>query len=452
MSKSNWKKMLTASVVGLSALVLAACGGGGEATGDVEADTDTGPEGSEEVVELEFWSFWGAGARRDTIESIIEDFNESQDGIEVEHVYQPYGDIWTKALAGVTAGNPPDVIVQDIMNVGQRADAQQATNIQKYLDQEDENIESRFYPQLWDTVIHEDEAYGLPFNTDTQVLFYNKDMFEEAGLDPEQPPATWAELDEYARQLDIQDGDSWERVGFYPLWDIGAETWALNADNGVFWFDEDNNIQVNTPEKVEALERILDAQEYYGRENINAREAEFGSGVSDPFASGQVAIRGQNINYYKELRENAPENFNFGIAPLPAFEEGQDPWTWGGGFTLEIPYGADHPEGSYEFMKYLTSTEVQERFGTQSFDIMANQEANQNLVNHPNLDETGQMVYELADQNLEHTVITPTPLIAPDYKPLIMGQIDEALLGNKSAQEALDDAQESVESLVEQND
>jgi len=103
-------------------------------------------------------------------------------------------------------------------------------------------------------------------------------------------------------------------------------------------------------------------------------------------------------------------------------------------------------------MKYLTSTEVQERFGTQSFDIMANQEANGNLINHPDLDETGQMLYELADQNLEHTVISTTPLVAPDYAPLINGQIDEALLGNKSAQEALDDAQESVESLIEQNE
>jgi len=330
MSKSKWKKMLTASVAGLSALVLAACGGGGEDTADVEGDTGTGSEGSEEVVELEFWSFWGSGARRDTIESIIADFNESQDGIEVEHVYQPFGDIWTKALAGVAAGNPPDVVVQDIVSVAQRADAQQATNIQEFLDQESEDMSSKFYPQLWDTVLHEGEAYGLPFNTDTQVLFYNKDMFEEVGLDPEQPPTTWAELDEYARQLDVQDGDTWERMGFYPLWDTGADVWALNADQGVRWFDEDDNAQVNTPEKVEALEWILDAQEHYGRENINAREAEFGSGVSDPFVSGLVAMRGQNINYYTELLENAPEDFNFGIAPLPVFEEGQEPWSRGG--------------------------------------------------------------------------------------------------------------------------
>src|SRR5699024_4746467 len=60
--------------------------------------------------ELEFWSFWGGGPRRETIESIIEDFNNSQDNIEVTHVYQPWGDIWTKALAAVASGNDiPDI-------------------------------------------------------------------------------------------------------------------------------------------------------------------------------------------------------------------------------------------------------------------------------------------------------------------------------------------------------
>lgn len=443
MKKSKWKSLLLSIVAIIIAVVLVACGSNGEEAAD---GTEDG------VVELEFWSFWGSGPRRETIEAIINDFNESQDEIVVEHVYQPWGDIWTKSLAAVTAGNPPNIVVQDINTVRQRADAEQATNIQEYLNEEDENIEERFYPQLWDTVIYDEEAYGLPFNTDTQVLFYNKDLFEEVGLDPEAPPATWDELEEYARELDIPDGDNWERFGFYPLWNLGTDVWSINADNGTSWFDEDGNVMINTPEKVSALEWVIESQDYYGRNNINAYEAEFGSGVTDPFLSGLIAMRGQNINYYTDLRENAPDDFNFGVAEIPEYEEGSGNWSWGGGFVLEIPHGAEHPEESYEFMKYATSTEVQERFGLNSFDIMANQEANENLVDHPDLDEEGQMIYELAHSNLEDTVITPVPLTAPDYLPLVNGPIDEALLGEKTPQEALDEAQASVENLVEQNE
>lgn len=446
MDKNKRKSILLSLFAVIVSIILVACG-----TGDNnEEETATGEDGDK--AEIEFWSFWGSGPRRETIEAIIDDFNASQDDIVVEHVYQPWGDIWTKSLAAVTAGNPPNIVVQDINTARQRADAQQATNIQEYLDQEDEDIENRFYPQLWDTVVHEGEAYGLPFNTDTHVLFYNKDLFEEAGLDPDSPPATWAELEEYAQALDVPNGDDWDQFGFYPLWNLGADVWGINADEGTSWFDEEGNVMVNTPEKVSALEWILEWQDHYGLDNINAYEAEFGSGVTDPFISGLIAMRGQNINYYTDLRENAPDDFNFGVAPLPEYEDGTGNWTWGGGFVLEIPYGAEYPEESYEFMKYATSTEVQERFGLNSFDIMANQEANENLVEHPDLDEEGQMIYELADSNFENTVITPVPLTAPDYLPLINGQIDEALLGNKSAQEALDDAQASVENLVSQNE
>ena len=443
--KKKRSKWLTLGLTTSAILLLAACGG-------EKSTTDGGKASSNgEKSELEFWSFWGSGQRRDAIEEIIDDFNSSHDNIEVKYVYQPWGDIWTKSLASIAAGDPPDVIVQDINSVQQRADAQQATNIQEYLDKEQEELKPQFYPQLWETVLYEDDAYALPFNTDTQVYFYNKKLFKEGGLDPENPPATWDELEAAGRKLDIKKGGSFDRIGFYPLWNLGTDVWALNADNGTSWFDENNNVKINTPEKVEALEWILKQQAHYGKETINNMEAEFGSGVADPFISEEVAIRGQNINYYTNLLENAPDDFDYGVAPLPEKEEGSGHWSWGGGFALEIPSGAEHPEESYEFMKYLTSEKVQEKFGLNSFDIMANQAANEKLTEHPDLDDKGHFIYELANKNLKDTVITPIPLTAPDYTELVNGQIDEALLENKSAKEALDSAQKSVENLVKQH-
>ena len=349
----------------------------------------------------------------------------------------------------IALNNPPDIVVQDINSVRQRADAKQNTNLSEYLKEQD--MSADFYPQLWDTVMLEDDAYALPFNTDTQVIFYNKDLFEEVGLDPEKGPETWDELEEYARKLDVKNGDNFERIGFYPLWNIGSDVWMLNADKGVSWFDENDNVTIDTPEKVEALKWILDWQDYYGRKNIQNQEAEFGSGVADPFISGKVAMRGQNINYYANLKENAPEDFNFGVAQLPEKEPGSGHYSWGGGFALEVPYGAANPEESFEFMKYLVSTEVQEKFGLNSFDIMANKEANEKLIESPDLDDKGHMIYQMADKNLEVTTLTPVPLSAPDFHSLVNSPIDDALLGNTSPEEALKKAQQSVENLVKQH-
>ena len=416
--------------------------------GNSETADSSGNESADGKTTLDFWSFWGSGARQEVIEEIIDDFNASQDKIEVKYSYQPWGDIWTKSLSSITAGNPPDVIVQDINSVAQRAEAQQATNLSEYIE---EGFSDEFYPQLWDTVEYEGDAYAVPFNTDTQVIFYNKTLFKEAGISEEQLPQTWEELETVARKLDVKNGDDFERIGFYPLWNLGADVWALNADDGVSWFDKDENVKIDTDNKVEALEWILDWQEYYGQDTINRLEAEFGSGVADPFISGLVAMRAQNINYYSSLAENAPDDFEFGVIQIPEKESGSGHWSWGGGFVLEVPYGAKDPEASYEFIKYLSTPEVQEKFGEKSFDIMANRTANENLVNNDNLDENGQMIYQMADENFANTVITPVPLTAPDFSSLVNEQIDQIMLGSKTPAEGLADAQKAVEDLVEHN-
>ena len=416
--------------------------------GNSETADSSGNESADGKTTLDFWSFWGSGARQEVIEEIIDDFNASQDKIEVKYSYQPWGDIWTKSLSSITAGNPPDVIVQDINSVAQRAEAQQARQLREYIE---EGFSDEFYPQLWDTVEYEGDAYAVPFNTDTQVIFYNKTLFKEAGISEEQLPQTWEELETVARKLDVKNGDDFERIGFYPLWNLGADVWALNADDGVSWFDKDENVKIDTDNKVEALEWILDWQEYYGQDTINRLEAEFGSGVADPFISGLVAMRAQNINYYSSLAENAPDDFEFGVIQIPEKESGSGHWSWGGGFVLEVPYGAKDPEASYEFIKYLSTPEVQEKFGEKSFDIMANRTANENLVNNDNLDENGQMIYQMADENFANTVITPVPLTAPDFSSLVNEQIDQIMLGSKTPAEGLADAQKAVEDLVEQN-
>lgn len=396
-----------------------------------------------EKVKLDFWSFWGSVTRRPIIEKMISDFNGSQDSIEVKYTFVPWGDIWTKNLAAIAAGNPPDAIINDINTVAHRANQKQNTNLTPYLAKESENIQDRFFPQLWEAVLFNGEAYGLPFNTDTRLLFWNKEHFAEVGLDPESPPQSWAELEEYAKKLDKVENGKYTRIGFYPLWGVGADIWMLNSD-GKNFIDEDGNVYVNTPEKIQALEWIVNWRNRLGDKTVNAFQAEFGSQQADPFISGKVSMMVQNMNFYTQLRDYG-KDVKYGVTLVPEREEGTGHWSWGGGFAVEIPYGAKHPEESYQFIKYLTDVNAQSYWAKWGLDMVANK----NAANDPELQSID--VYKVAVEAMDKTLITPTPVFAPDFIGLLNPQIDAAVLGKASVQDALKKAQSDIENLVKSN-
>lgn len=420
------------SLVLLMSGFLAGCGNDEEASANVTED-------GKKVVD--FWTFWGSETRKPMIEKIIKDFNESQDEIVVKHTYLPWGDIWTKNLASIAAGDPADVIINDINSVAQRAENEQVEDLSEYLG---EDFKEQYYPHLWDTVEYEGKPYAVPFNTDTRMLFYNKEAFKEAGLDPEQPPKTWKELEEYAQKLDIKDGDRYERVGFYPLWgSIGANSWMVNADEGKKLV-EDGEVFINTPRKVEAIEWIKSWKDRIGDKTVQSFQAEFGSQQSNPFISGKVAMWVNVGNFYTQIKEFG-QDMDFGVAPVPAYDENSKPWSDGGGFVAEIPKGADNPEAAAEFIKYLTGEEAQKYWAMQNFDNVANIAAAEQAAEE--LEGKDKEIYQATIDNLEFTQLHPMPVEYPDYQNLLNPKVDEFMMGPLEAEEALKSAQESVEKM-----
>jgi len=394
-------------------------------------------------VTLDFWTFWGSETRRPIIEKIIDDFNKSQDRIVVKHTYLPFGDIWTKNLASIAAGNPADVIINDYADVNLRASKNQNTNLSEYLKKDD--IESQFYPELWKNVLYKNEAYALPFNTDTRLLYYNKKAFQEAGLDPEQPPKTWAELEEYAQKLDKKNGNGYERVGFYPLWgDFGVDSWLINGDGGNGYFGENDQIAINTPGKVSTLEWLKSWQDRLGRQTVDAMKADFGSGVSDPFISGKVAMYIQTGTYNTQIEEFG-KDLEIGVAPIPEREAGSGHWSSGGGFVVEIPKGAKHPDEAWEFMKYLTGVEAQKYWALKNFDNVANIQAAEDPEANKNA------VYKASVENLADTKVFQVPLSASGYKDLINPHMDAVFLGKETPEQALQGAEKDVQSLMKKS-
>ncbi|MET3574248.1 ABC transporter substrate-binding protein [Bhargavaea ullalensis] len=432
------------SVLFIAVLVLSGCNG--FTKGD-SAKKDKQAEGEDGKVVLDFWTFWGSEIRRPVVEKIVEDFNKSQDKIEVKHTFVPWGDIWTKELASIAAGSPPDVVINDINATALRGEKKQAENLSKYLEKDD--ISGNFYEELWNATLYEGDSYGIPFNTDTRVLFYNKDAFKEAGLDPEQPPKTWDELWEFAEKLDVKNGDKYDRMGFYPLFGAGTDVWMLNADK-VNFIDENDEVKINTPEKLDTLKWLKSWHDKYGDNNINSWQSQMESQQGNPFFSGDLGMLVQQPTFFTQIRDYAPD-LNFGVALLPEKEPGNGNTSWGGGFVAEIPYGAKHPDESWEFIKYLTDKEAQEYWAVKNFDNVANKEAAETAAESDEFSEDGKMVYGLAVEAMPHTMLTPTPVVAPDFPTLINPEFDNVYLGKKTPEQALEDAEKKVQKLIDQN-
>lgn len=430
------KKVLAMVLAAMMACTgLAACGSDAK-----DGDAKSGKSASGEVTELEFWGWWSSDARKPYIEEMVEGFNESQDKYHVTYVDTPFGDIFTKNIAQIAAGKPCDIMANSMEEVKFRAQEGQVESLDEFLEDETKNA---FYEQYMDACTGDDgETYALPLSVDTRVIYYNKAHFEEAGINAEEI-VTWDDLAAAARKLDKKNGDDWERVGIEPvLGNGGVDTWLVNANQGPCWYDREAETPiVNSETNKEAYQWIREQMDVYGQDKYNELKAAWQSGMGDPFASGMVSMVVHTSGYVSNLQQSAPD-LEYGVIKMPEFKEGQGHVTTGGGFVLEIPKGAKCPEGSYEFIKYVTSRETQDFLSTKLGDFSARND----------FDDTSEfykkpLVKEISSV-LDETVLTLTPNRIKGYQDVVNPLIEEGTLGTKSTDEALDNAQKAFEDFL----
>ncbi|MFC4454216.1 ABC transporter substrate-binding protein [Deinococcus sonorensis] len=386
-------------------------------------------------VTLRFSAHWLSEQRRPTIARIIDTWNQRNPNVQVEYNGVPFDQIITKTVAGVAAGNAPDVVVLDIRTSRQRAAKNQILDLSALgADQ----IKSGFFPNLWNTGTYNGKQYALPFVTDTRVLYYNKAAFKEVGLDPNKPPKTWDDLWNYALKLDKKDGTRYTRMGFHPNFgEFGYEGWVTNAGDSL-WDKTSENPRANNATAVKVLAWMKKWTDKYGANNYAAFKASFGGGAQDEFMSGKVPMVVRNGNYLSTLKLNAP-NLSYGFVAVPTEDGKQDGnSSWGGGFNVEVPRGTKYPKQAYAFAKYL-ATEGAKVWAAEQNDLPGYQVAR--LANkNPNF-------LKLAN-NLKNTYVSLAPLYAPTADTVVNKAVDDVLLRGKDPKAALDEAQASLEKQV----
>jgi len=398
---------------------------------------------------VEMWHWWASPVRRNGVRRLVAICQTKLPNITVVDTVKPFGDVWTANIAAVTAGTGmPDVIVSDRPTLPRDAGDGVYMSLQEWADR-DGVTRDQFYDWAWDQTIFEGETYGIPFETDVRVLFYNKQAFTEAGLDPNDPPETWDELWEYADKLDIKNEDgTYKRIAFFPLWNAGFNPfWAYL--NGAPLILPDGTPAINDPKAVEAMEWIKKWVERYGGwQALENYKASFGAPPNDLFMSSGVAmlvdIYGYNsqLQFYRPnylMADGSKPRMDWGITTLPY---GEAPADWSGGFSLSIPTGAKNAEAAWELIKCMSGPEGQASWAR---DTQA-QPTNLIAATDPVLlADPGWAVVDRALSASTGGVFVPGYSNWGEQIDLVATKV---WLGEMTAQEALDAAQAAVEDTL----
>lgn len=434
------------SVVEATAMPAATAVPATPAAGEVKYNADVSGD-------IELWHFWASPVRRNGIRRVIAACKQHLPNINVVDTVKPFGDIWTANVAAVAAGSGmPDVIVSDRPTLPKDAADGVYMNLQQFADR-DGVKRDQFYGWAWDQALYEGNVYGIPHETDVRVLFWNKNLFTEAGLDPEKPPATWDELEAYADKLDKKNPDgTYSRIAFMPLWNGGFEPFWTGV-NGVQLISPDGKPQINSPKAVETLEWVKKwIDRYGGWQAVQNYRAKFGAPPNDLFMGGGVAMLVDIFGYNSQLEfyrprvkldtDNDPGNdprMDWGIGQLP---NNGTPANWSGGFSMSIPTGAKNPDAAWEFIKCATSAEGQESWARDTQAQPTNVVAAQSPVLQAN------PYWKVVDEALKVSNGGVFVSKYSNWNEQLNQRYEKVWLGEMPAKQMLDEAQAAVEAAL----
>ena len=301
-----------------------------------------------QTVNIDYWHFYGGEFGR-LHDELVAEFNATHPDIQVQSQY--IGSPWTgrdKLLTAIAAGSPPDVALVDDYWIPQLA----ATgNIIKLGDYIDAATRADIFPLFWESASYEGEIWAMPYAASNLVLYYNKDLFAQAGLDPDVPPRTWEDLVEYATKLTKDlDGD-----GQVDQWGLMMPTQAMKGviyyyipflwQNGGELFNEDyTECIVDSTAGVEALQFLQDL--VYRYKVMPAAPPQYG------FRSGVVAMTIASCARLNITYKPAVE-FELGVAPLPMNKRRI---TVSGG-KLFVAFNEGKIDAILEFINWMTNRE-----------------------------------------------------------------------------------------------
>ncbi|MCE5198312.1 ABC transporter substrate-binding protein, partial [bacterium] len=387
--------------------------------------------------------FW-YGATQDeqaAYKQMITDFEHANPGIKVNAMLVPQSYVERKLILSVAGGVPPDV-VRFYAHLGGEIMSRGGLEPLDGLVQRDKFDTDDFYKVGITQNTYGDKLYGIPWVLSPNALFYNKKLFREAGLDPNRPPRTWAELEQYAMKLTKRDKDGKvERVGYADfLYNPNNFAWYLWQSGGEMLSPDGRTARFNGPKGAVALgwmKSFLN-REVGGVKDLQTFAANFKGATQDPFGQGLVAMRVDSPFRIPDLKKYFP-NLDYGVAAIPFSKQ---PAAEVVGNSLVIPRGSKHREAAWKFIKFASSPEQLARICKVAGRIPARVS-----VAHSSEFYSDPIKRGFIDQ-IDNGRSVP---VVPGWQEVADGlarEIEKALKGQKSVQAALDDAAASAGTIL----
>jgi multiple sugar transport system permease protein len=319
------------------------------------------------------WNLFTAGDQHKVITELVARFNRTSAEYRVEKVDIPYQHIHAKMLPAVAGGTPPDVSIFDRFLVASYAARGAFVSLDERVAAAGLHRED-FFDAPWDECIYDRKQFAVPYDTDVRVMYYNRGLFREAGLDPDKPPRTWSELRACSDKLTKRrPNGQLDQVGFVPLW--GNTTLYLYGwqKGGHFMSADGRRVTLNDPKIVDALAWVSDFVHAYGVENLMNLQSGFGAEGQNPFITGRIAMEILDVGELSMMQKYGAD-LDWAAAPCPYADDGR-PATWSGGFSMVIPRGARCPDGAWALCRFILSEDSQRFMGTASNKLPAGRSA-----------------------------------------------------------------------------
>ncbi|WP_372611395.1 ABC transporter substrate-binding protein [Halomonas sp.] len=294
------------------------------------------------------------GALTDVVDGLVEGFEAEHPDISVEAIYAGnYDDTRVRAMSAIEAGDVPQLSVMFSIDLFDLIEQDAIVAFDDLIETEEQQawLDS-FYPGLMENGRLDGQTYGIPFQRSTIVLYWNKDAFEAAGLDPDTPPETWTEMAEMGAAVrEATGGEQWgvmvPSTG-YPYWMFQA----FAFQNGHRLMSEDGTeVYFDDPAAIEALEYWVSLAAEH--EAMPGGAIEWGT-LRQNFLEQSTAMMWHSTGNLTAVRNAA--DFDFGVAMLPMNTQRGSP-TGGGNFYLFKDTTEEEQQAAMTFIRWMTAPE-----------------------------------------------------------------------------------------------